>query len=334
MNRPGVSTDSHTKPSGVAARRRGRLGVVASDSPSAFSGDGLRGVVGARAQRVSPRARTCSCPRRRCAASPRSARSCRSCRRRRGRCRQALDLGGIMPAAGCASPPSRRRCRTARVGSEDAGKGVVPSRATYRERASSGTMERVSLDVREQKYRAPCTTAGETRAGTARGVGAGWRGPARGFWPRPPWLPIRVARGSRARARAPASGVRARAGSRRRRPRRARITPRHRRIAFRLVVSCVRACACRLLPLRPPRRVRVRSASASGRSSATARRHGRACGPPDAHRYCALPTTRGSFRIGTRARRTDANESRTRENQNARIDFGQIDLAFSFFRGV
>ena len=162
-------------------------------------------------------------------------------------------------------------------------------------------MERVSLDVRENENIARrVRTAGETRAGTARGVGAGWRGPARAGLERArdaPWLPIRVARGSRARARARTAPARARARKSTPAPRRARAsrTASPSRFGW-WFPACGRAPAAPATPLRPLRRVRVRGASASGRSRARpARRHGRACGPPDAHRYCRRFPPRGAL---------------------------------------
>ena len=160
-------------------------------------------------------------------------------------------------------------------------------------------MERVSLDVRENENIARRgRTAGETRAGTARGVGAGWRGPARAGLERT------------RRTLAPDSGrrrpgARASHGLRRARARR-KSTPAPRRARASRTASpsrfgwwfpaCGRAPAAPATPLRPLRRVRVRGASASGRSRARpARRHGRACGPPDAHRYCRRFPPRGAL---------------------------------------
>ena len=162
-------------------------------------------------------------------------------------------------------------------------------------------MERVSLDVLDVKNIARrVRTAGETRAGTARGLGVDGAVRRAGVWSArdAPWLPFRVARGSRARARA-SLGLRC-ARARRKStpaPRRARAsrTASPSRFGW-WFPACGRAPAAPATPLRPLRRVRVRGASASGRSRARpARRHGRACGPPDAHRYCRRFPPRGAL---------------------------------------
>ena len=178
------------------------------------------------------------------------------------------------------------------------GKGSIPARAG-RVASIERTMERVSLDARENENIARrVRTAGETRAGAGASVRGGAVRRARVSSARDaPWLPIRVARGS-ARARA-SHGLR-RARARRKStpaPRRARAsrTASPSRFGW-WFPACGRAPAAPATPLRPLRRVRVRGASASGRSRARpARRHGRACGPPDAHRYCRRFPPRGAL---------------------------------------
>lgn len=205
-------------------------------------------------------------------------------------------------------------------------------------------MERVSLDVRENENIARrVRTAGETRAGTARGVGAGWRGPARAGLERtrrtlaPDSGRARLA-GARARVARPPACARAPevdAGA----ATRARITHGI-AIAFRLVVSCVRACACcacypSATATPRPRAWRLCLGAFTSATRASTRTSLRSSGR--AQVLPALPTTRGSFRIGTRAaRRTDANGVSTRERiKNARIDFEPNPIWRSgFFRGV
>ena len=205
-------------------------------------------------------------------------------------------------------------------------------------------MERVSLDVRKNENIARrVRTAGETRAGTARGVGAGWRGPARAGLERtrrtlaPDSGRARLA-GARARVARPPACARAPevdAGA----ATRARITHGI-AIAFRLVVSCVRACACcacypSATATPRPRAWRLCLGAFTSATRASTRTSLRSSGR--AQVLPALPTTRGSFRIGTRAaRRTDANGVSTRERiKNARIDFEPNPIWRSgFFRAA
>ena len=354
MNRPGVSTDSHTKPSGVAARARARApptAAFASDSPSENQSGAMAFAASSafarRSAHVSPKSTNVFL-----SASALRASFASKCTGYQ-KLRMAASSPGVdrlSSSAAARGPPPRRGCAwtvatsgaiTARVGSDDARESGVDPLARRLRVASieRDNGEGQSRRSGERKYRAPCTNSWRDasgrrawrRCGVARSGARGSRAHATHLR-----LPIRVARGSRARARV-ARPRRARA---RRKstpaPRRARDTARI-AIAFRLVVSCVRACACCACypPLRPLRRVRVRGA-ASGRSRARpARRHGRACGPPDAHRYCRrLP--RGALSGSALALR--GGQTRTSQHTwpitNARIDFEPTIWRSGFFRGV
>jgi len=191
-------------------------------------------------------------------------------------------------------PSSRRRAPSPRAGEARRRGARRRRRRAERERASRGR-ERVSRRERSAARRleniAPRRTAGETRAGTARGLGVDGAVRRAGVWSArdAPWLPFRVARGSRARARA-SRGLRC-ARARRKStpaPRRARASRTASPTRFGWWFPRAGVRLLRLLrPLRRLRRACVRRAPASGCSRARpARQYGRACGPADARAYC------------------------------------------------
>ena len=194
------------------------------------------------------------------------------------------------PRRGCAvSAVATSGAITARVGSEDAReRAPSPSRAAYRvasierdnregqRRRSRTKISRAVYEQLARRERAPRVAS--VRGGAVRRARVSSARDA-------PWLPIRVARGSRARARASHGLRRARASR----------TASPTRFGW-WFPACGRAPAAPATPLRPLSRVRVRGASSSGRSRARpARRHGRACGLPDAHRNCRRFRPRGAL---------------------------------------
>ena len=203
-------------------------------------------------------------------------------------------------------------------------------------------MERVSLDVRENENIARRTNSWRDASGHRAWRRCGWRGPARAGLERTRRTLApdsgRARLGARARVARPPACARAPevdAGA----ATRARITHGI-AIAFRLVVSCVRACACcacypSATATPRPRAWRLCLGAFTSATRASTRTSLRSSGR--AQVLPALPTTRGSFRIGTRAaRRTDANGVSTRERiKNARIDFEPNPIWRSgFFRAA